>query len=426
MKLNRALAPERLAPKSIPGLDFPALHMLDRIPTYVVEGGNDDIIKIDIVFKAGTRYEPKPMLSNTCLSMLKEGTERYSAAEIAETVDFYGAQIGTGLSKDRAELSLLCLGKHLEELIEIFIDVALNPVFPEKELEKYKKRSSSALRVNLDKVDFQARLLFSELMFGQLPYRERFATEYYEGIAPEDLKAFFSANYSIDEAFILISGQDTDRAKELLSTALDNKLPVAPPIKIAGAPIIWNYKAERSTVEKADALQSAIRMGAPAVARGHADYPALYIANTALGGYFGSRLMQNIREEKGYTYGIASGLNIFEEAAYISIATQVGAELTEATLIEINKELGRMINEPITPQELELIQHYVAGNLLTRFDGPFAIADRLKLIISSGLEPELFSDFAKAIFQLTPKDVQAAAKKYFQPDGFSIAVVGKG
>lgn len=218
--LNRATAPERFAIQSIPELNYPVERLADRLKTWCVEGGTEDILKIDVVFKAGMRYEDKPMLASLCNNMLKEGTERYSAREIAETIDFYGAHISTGLSKDHAEISLLCLKKHLPSLIGIFTDILLAPTFPEKEFNAFKNRSKSKLAVNLDKGEFQCRLLFSQLLFGDSAYCDRFSLDDYDQIEQNDLADFFRKQYTTDDAICVISGKDTAFAKTILKMAL--------------------------------------------------------------------------------------------------------------------------------------------------------------------------------------------------------------
>ncbi len=425
MILDRKTAPERLASASIPILNHQPIKLTDNLECYRVEGGTEDIVKIDIVFKAGTRYEQKPLTSTICLNTLKEGTENYSAKEIADTTDFYGAQIATNLTKDRAEVTLLCQTKHLNKLIDIFTDIFLLPVFPEEEIEQYKKRSSSTLAVNLDKVEFQSRLLFSQLMFQGTPYRDIYDLKDYANIRATDLQEFFANFYNFADSFCVISGKNTQLAAETLGRAISKKSKRRGKEILSGEAVNWSYVPGEKWNKKDEAVQTAIRMGVPALSRNHPHYTALYIANTALGGYFGSRLMQNIREEKGYTYGIGSAINALEELSYLSISTQVGAEFSKLTVNEIKKEVHGIATQPIKADEFELIQHYIAGNLLKRFDGPFATADRLKSLISYNLPADWYTVFSKALFELNPIDICEISRVYLHTDLFSLAVVGE-
>ena len=425
MILDRKTPPQRYPAASIPSMNFSPVQLEGGLPCYRIEGGTEDIVKIDLVFKAGTRYEEKPLAASICVNMLREGTKNYTSEEISETVDFYGAQIGPNLLKDRAEVTLLCQGKHLNSLIDIFTDVFMAPNFPEDKLALYKNRSRSTLAVNLDKVDFQCRLLFSKLMFGGTQYQDRYELNDYADIEVSDLQNFFSTRFNLSEAYCVISGKNTKQASELLSDAIAKKTLHKKALPAISHPIEWKYKRGESRAKKTGAVQTAIRMGAPALFRTHQDYPALYIANVALGGYFGSRLMQNIREEKGYTYGIGSGINVLEEASYLSISTQVGADFTQATIDEINRELLSISTKPLDADEFELIQYYVAGNLLNRFDGPFATGDQLKSILSNNLPASWFTDFTKKIFELTTEEILRVSGEYLRPDLFTLAVFGE-
>ena len=425
MILDRKTPPQRYPSASIPSMNYNPVQLAGGLACYRVEGGTEDIVKIDLVFKAGTRFEEKPLAASICVNMLREGTENYTSEEISEVVDFYGAQIAPNLSKDRTEVTMLCQGKHLKNLIDIFTDVFMAPNFPQDKLELYKKRSRSALAVNLDKVDFRCRLLFSKLMFGGSDYQDRFELDDYDDIKVSDLKKFFDDRFNLNEAYCVISGKNTIGASELLSDAIAKKAAYKKAFPSEIEPIEWVYKRGESREKKNGAVQTAIRMGAPALFRTHMDYPALYIANVALGGYFGSRLMQNIREEKGYTYGIGSGINVLEKASYLSISTQVGANFTQATIDEINKELLSISSKPLHADEFELIQYYVAGNLLNRFDGPFATADRLKTIVSNNLPASWYIDFTKEIFNLSTEEVLRVAGKYLRPELFTLAVFGE-
>ena len=425
MILDRKKAPERAAVSSIPAINLEPLKLDEGLNCFTIEGGTEEIIKIDLIFKAGTRFEKKPLESSICINTLKEGTSHFSSEEIAETVDFYGAQIATGLSKDRAEVTLLCQNKHLDKLIDIFTDVFMAPTFPENEIDQYKKRSRSKLAVNLDKVEFKSRLLFSELMFPNSAYRERYDLSYYDAINRQDLVGFFEAHFNLAEAYCAISGKNTAHAAKILQESIANKRSGYSPSTEESTKAEWNYTKGEKWIKKEGAVQTAIRMGAPAVDRLHKDYPALYIANVALGGYFGSRLMQNIREEKGYTYGIGSAINALENASYLSISTQVGAQFTQLTIDEIKKELHAISTQKLNDEELELIQHYIAGNLLKRFDGPFSTSDRLKSIVNNNLGTDWYTNFSKAIFNLDAEQILKVAGKYLNPELFTLAVAGE-
>ena len=187
----------------------------------------------------------------------------------------------------------------------------------------------------------------------------------------------------------------------------------------------WKFEPKEIFEEHEGAIQTAIRMGTEVVDRSHPDHVALFLANTAFGGYFGSRLMQNIREDKGYTYGIGSGLGHLTYGSYFFIATEVGADVTKATLVEINKELERMCTELVSDEELTLVRNYIAGTLVQGFDGPFSVVGQLKLLVQFGLDSSFYKALTAKMYTVTPEDILRVSKKYFDPKRMTTTVVGK-
>src|SRR5690606_5823220 len=145
------------------------------------------------------------------------------------------------------------------------------------------------------------------------------------------------------------------------------------------------------------ALQSAIRLGSRTIGRSHADFPALQLVNILLGGYFGSRLMANIREDKGYTYGIGSGIVSLQHDAYLTIATEVGADATRATLVEIEKEIGRLRSEPVSDEELQVVKSYILGSMLGSLENIFAHGDKFRNVYFSGLDIDYYDYYVETI-----------------------------
>ncbi|MFN2428656.1 MAG: M16 family metallopeptidase [Cryomorphaceae bacterium] len=423
MKILRDSPPVLNAIQEMPEMNIEPSGYIGKTPVYLVEGGTQDIVKIDVVFPAGTRFEKKGMEATSVVNMLKEGTENYSSDEISEKLDFLGAHVGSDITKDRSEVSLVTLNKHLSNTLDIFTDILTCPIFPERELGIYKRRAKSALNINLEKVQFMCRLQFAELMFPHSPYRDKMHPSLYEEITPEVLSNFFQRHYSLDGAYIVVSGKNTRQAAKDLEKELMPKMRdlIAPRSSLDS----WSFEKAEKRTEREGAVQSAIRMGAPGMHRSNPEFPKFYFANMALGGYFGSRLMQNIREDKGYTYGIGSAINLLEGAAYIHIATEVGAEVTDATIDEIKFELNRIGTEEMAADELELVKQYITGNLLHSFDGPFATSNRLKVLINSGLSNQYFSEFSKNINAISSGEVLEISREWLSPKNFTLSVVGK-
>ncbi|HKK39202.1 MAG TPA: pitrilysin family protein [Cryomorphaceae bacterium] len=418
--MDRTIAPRI---EKVRELSIPSQKPFDHIhgaPVFVVEDETEELTKIELVFPAGTGEESLPLLATSTSSMLTEGAGDFSSHEISEIKDFYGAKIQAGVGKDMASITLVCLKAHLIHMVPLLTAVIQSPNFPEKEFESYKRRTKAQLKVNLERVEIICRLAFSKQFFGESKYAERYSPDDFDKIGLDDLKAFHAEKYRLNVAKIFISGASVSEALLLLKQNLkaNNSLVHTQPIGD------FNPARKTNFVKKEGALQSAIRVGFPGISRHHEDYPAFYIANTILGGYFGSRLMQNIREEKGYTYGIGSSINQLKDLAYVVISTQVGTEHTSPTLKEILHEVNQLRMEAVTTEEMDLVKNYTAGSLLRNFDGTFNRASLLKTMLIHELPESYYPEFLKKIYTVSAEDILKVAQKYFDPDKFTVAIVG--
>ncbi len=422
VETDRSIAPEI---RRISELNIPAVEPQDELhgaSIFIVENESEELVKIEFVFPAGTGEESKPLLATATSSMLTEGAGEFSAEEISEIKDYYGAKIQLGVGKDVASVSLVCLPANLKHLVPLLAKIVVEPNFPEKEFESYKRRTRARLEVNLEKVEILCRLAFSRAFFGDGKYAERYDPNDFDQLTRADLIDFHRSNYSLTDAAIFISGTGTKEALEFIKQhviASDGKVSL-------NRRTDFSPSGKTHFERKEGALQSAIRMGMPALKREDEDYPAFYLTNTILGGYFGSRLMQNIREDKGYTYGIGSGINQLKDLSFLLISTQVGANHTEATLHEIKREIKRLRIEAVPDGELELVKNYTAGTLLRSFDGTFNQASLLKTMHLHDLSQTYYTEFLQKIYAVDSDDIMRMAKTYFDPDKFTIAVVGEG
>ncbi|MEM9050990.1 MAG: pitrilysin family protein [Bacteroidota bacterium] len=420
--INRKLPPtvQKVSVLSVPSIE-PVDHLFSA-PIFAFQDESEELIKIEITFPAGTGKEKKSLLASATAAMVTEGAGDYSSDQISEIKDFYGAKIQTGVGKDNATVSLLSLASKLESIFPVFAAVVQSPNFPEKEFEAYKARAKASLEVNLDRVELQARLLFSEMFFGKSKYAENYSPDDFDQLLISDLEEFHRNNYSLADSKIFISGNRVSYAIDLLKKYLTQgeKKHFRSIEKPSKRTLGINYRP------KEDALQSAIRLGIPALTRNSADYPAFSLTNTIFGGYFGSRLMQNIREDKGFTYGIGSSINHLDDLSYLIVATQVGTEHTDATLNEIREEIKKLQNERLDDAELQLVQNYVAGSLLRNMDGTFNQAALIRMMAMNNLDQGYYDRFLNRIYSVTSDQIIEVARNYFSFDEFTGAIVGKG
>jgi len=316
------------------------------------------------------------------------------------------------------------LNKYLDDLLPVLHEIALKAVFPQEEVETVIRKQHQEFLVNMEKVNFVARQNFGALIFGKKhPYGQSAKDEDYRKINNRVLQQYFEKRYRRAPFSMILAGKIPEGIIGKLNKYFGQH-PIAE--HNAGSHI---YPIEPSPdqshfIEKPGALQSALRIGKPVINKLHPDYQKLKVLNTLFGGYFGSRLMTNIREDKGYTYGIGSGIVSFRYTGMFYIASEVGAEVTRKAFVEIDREIEKLINEPVHDEELELVKSYMTGNFLRSADGPFALAELFRSVLPFGLTMDYYRDFLSTIKTITTEEIINLAVTYLQPDSLIRLTVG--
>ncbi len=371
-------------------------------------------------------YQTAPLIAASTNNMLENGTVNYSSEEISENLDFFGSYYETGVNQDDAGISLYSLNKHLTSCIPFVEDVIKNANFPGHEFEIYIANKKQKYLVNSKKVAVLARRKFAELIYGEKhPYGRDVKIEDFDTIKRDDLVSYFKNHYNSKNCAIIISGKLPSNYLEILNKHF-GALQWGEQVEAKRENIAASSSSEKKHfIYREDAIQSAIRIGRPMFTKGHPDYFKFQVLNTALGGYFGSRLMSNIREDKGYTYGIGSGLSPLVRGGSFFISTEVGADVTQSALNEIYHEIRRLREEPIPASELELVKNYILGIFLRSVDGPFALADKFKGIWEFGLGYDYYDNYFNAVKSTTAEELQALANKYLKEEDLIELVDGK-
>ncbi len=405
----------------------PSRFYLDNnINTYVITENEIEFTRIDIVFNAGSIHQSKSLQAECTLQLLLEGTNSLTSNEIANIIDFHGAFIDTNLTKDTASLTIYSLNKHLEKLIPLLKEIITKPIFSENELSNYLNRKKHQFKTNVSKVKFKAMLEFNKLVFGKkTPYGRSKSLDDYDNINTQDLETFFKERYNLNDCYILLSGNVTDKTKQILNDHIGS-------INIDDfsnkeKDLITEYKhiPISTYIQKEGSLQSALRIGRTTISKNHDDYGSLVVLNTVLGGYFGSRLMSNLREDKGYTYGVNSHIVNYNYSGYLCIATEVNAIHTDAALTQIKNEINKLRNELIEDSELQLVKNYIYGTYLRSFDGSISKTDRFRAVKDLGLNFEFYRKSLDNMMLQSPKQLIKTANKHLQFDDMIKLVVGK-
>jgi len=414
-KLDRSKTPP-IHPISNLILPTPYVYELDNgISVYEISGGTQDIIKLELVFKAGRPVEHKPMVARMTAGLLKEGTLHQQAADIAELMDYYGGSLSVPFNLDTANVVLYSLTKHFDKLLPLVAEILTEAIFPEHELASFISRNQQSLLVELSKTDVIAYRKITENIFGtHHAYGYNSTVAGYESVGREDLLTHYQKHYHANNCTIFVSGKLNATTRNLLNQYLGRLLPkgevVAPHL-----PAIDTQPA-KTFIEHPNSVQTAIRIGRRLFNRQHPDYPAMHVLNTILGGYFGSRLMSNIREEQGYTYNIYSSIDAMLYDGYFYIGTEVGNEFYTQTLDEIYKEVQLLLTDLATEEEMEMVKNYLLGTLLLGLDGPFNTAEVAKTLILDNLPLDYFNTLTETVKTITPDQLQAMARKYLNVD----------
>lgn len=403
------------------------LKLSNGIELFTIDAGSQEIIKLEFIFKAGMYYQPATLIASTTNSLLETGTKSYTANQLSDGIDFYGSFIELGVGQDYACITLFSLNKYLKESLAFVEEIIKYPVFPQEELNIHIANKKQKHQINSQKVAVIARRRFTELLFGKHhPYGVDVQDKDFDRINLSEIKSFYDNYYQSKNCTIIASGHLPKDLQETLNKFFGEKEWGNNPHKI-----VTEQKSLDTTtqqihfVEKEDALQSAIRIGRILFNKTHPDYFHFQVLNTVLGGYFGSRLMANIREDKGYTYGIGSGLMSLVNTGYFFISTEVGSDVTAPALEETYKEIKKLREELVSSEELETVRNYILGQVLRSVDGPFALADKFKAVWEFGLDYSYFDRYFNAVKTVTPQQIRDMANKYLRQEDLIECVAGK-
>ncbi len=392
------------------------------IPVYVVNKGLQKALKVEIVFDAGRPFEDMPLVSRVMTSLFKKGTKQFNEYEIAEKFDYYGASLKSILNLDQVKMTIYSLTKDLEDLLPVVKSVLTEPLFEEKHLARYKRNFLIDLEINLQKNDVVAYRTFTEKLFGaEHYYGYNSSKELLEAISTEDIHHHFNRCINASNAQIFISGGLNDDTIELVNKHLGD-LPLGEKQQPQQVAVVDN--PVKISIQRKNNLQASLRIGQRTISRRHEDFTDFWILNTLLGGYFGSRLMTEVREKNGLTYNIYSSIDNLIYDSYFYISADVNAADLTATIQCIENELMKLRTELISEEELVVLKNYILGNFLTMIDGPFSIMATVKSFLIHNGNVESFDDLIQSVQSITPERIRANANKYLDFNDMYCVTVG--
>ena len=413
--------PDIIIPNSV---DMPATECRTTqggVKIYTLNSDDFEVVRFTFIFRAGTSMQHKPFTASATVNMLSEGSHTMTGQEIAERLDFYGSNYDATIDRDYTYISFVSLSKFFNETADVAREIILHPAFNDKELGIYCSKRKQGLSIERKKIDVQSREIFGKALFGDHhPYGISSPEREYDNITRQDLVALYNELYTAKNCFVVCSGRVTYDVLRTIEEIVD-ALPEGEDREV-------EFPETRTTprVIKDDesSLLSSIRIGRLLFPRRHPDFVGMQVVATALGGYFGSRLMQNLREEHGYTYGVMAAMVNFEREGYLAIATQVAREHRDDALREIYFEIERLRNELMSEDELQMVKNMMIGEILRILDGPFGIADVTIENIMCGYDNHATEQSVETILAITPEEIQQLAQKYLKTEDLVEVVVG--
>lgn len=404
---------------------LPEIHKIDlpnEAELYLIRRGSVPALKLELSFSAGRPYEEKIGLASATLQLFKGGTLKKSATRLADGFDHWGSSINLDFYVDTCGIKLFVLEKYLPKTLPLLMEMLTAPSFPLSELKLYKRQQKEKLRSDQSRGDVVAYRHFTEQLFGtHHPYGYNSSPESLDQIHRDDLFAHYHGNYTMKGCKIFLSGQFSDQTRELIiealgSMTLSNQKSV-PKINNRQVP---HPSTHRYALDSA--VQTSIRLGRRMFKRNHPDYEAIFVLNTLLGGYYGSRLMQNLREKKGLTYHIYSSLDTFMFGGYILISTEVDKSRSDLALALIQKELQRLKEQPVPARELQTVKNYLKGSFLNYFENAFAYSELIRtLSLEGGVKS--FTKLLKGLENVESGTIMELANKYFQEKDLTLVMI---
>lgn len=427
MTLDRTIAPEIRQIEHFLITEPEHRVLRNGIPLNIIQVGDEDVIRFDLLIKGGQWNQSQPLQAMFTNRMLREGTCRLTSAQIAEKLDYYGAWLDLSSSVNYGFITLYSLGKYFPKTVEVVASMVKEPVFPEKELAVIVNVNKQQFQVNAQRVDVMARKRLNRALFGSRHPLGRYAElEDYNRIDREVLQRFYHAYYHSGNCSMYVSGKVTS---EVIG-CIERHFGESPWGEDSQTATFKDCVPETETVhrlfvEKDDALQSSLKIGGFSLAQRHPDFLKLRVLVTLFGGYFGSRLMSNIREEKGYTYGIAAGLVNYPGIGVLGVSTEAANEYIEPIITEVFKEMDRLRSEKVSDKELDMVRNYMLGDMCRSYESAFSLSDAWIFIETTGLDHSFFERSLEAVREVSADEILTLAQTYFCKENLIAVVAGK-
>ena len=427
MTLNRTIPPQLRSMGDVNIVHPERLKMKNGMTLNVIRSGSQEVVRLDILIGAGQWHQTQPLQALFTNRMLREGTLSMTSTQIAEKLDYYGAWLELSSSINCGFITLYSLSKYFSRTLAIVADMVMNPIFPEKEMEVVVETNRQQFLVNSNRVEVLARKQLHRSLFGEKHPFGRFAQEAdYNCITSDILRSFYKKYYHSNNCSVFVSGKVTPEIIRCIEANLGDvpwgEIHTIPSLQLQKPQPI---KEKRVFVEKTDALQSSLKMGGFMMDRTHPHFLKARVMITLFGGYFGSRLMSNIREDKGYTYSIGSGIVNCPGSGALVITTEADNRYIDAIIAEVYHEMDCLCNDLAPKEELEMVRSYMLGEFCRSYESPFSLSDAWIYTETAGLNDDFFVRSIEAIRSVTAEEIRCLAQTYLCKEKLIEVVAGK-
>ncbi|MBT1702002.1 M16 family metallopeptidase [Chryseosolibacter indicus] len=390
------------------------------IDIFFISGGEQEVIKVELIFKAGRWFEKYTGCSHFASNLLNKGTNKKGSFEIAQIFDRYGAHLEIHPGLDFVSISIYGLTQYLAPVLDLLVEIITEPSYPEKELSQNKAIFNQNLKVNLEKTSFIASKAFRKTVFGEShPYGREIEENDVNSLTRAQLTEHYQTFFK--NISIFVSGKISEESTSLIESKFATFVTKA---EEKTEHVVTSVSPFRQHIEKEGSLQSSLRVGCKAIQRSHPDYASAVFVSHIIGGYFGSRLMKNIREEKGLTYGIYCSLQPFQKESSIVVGADVNKENVSLAFDEIRKEFKRMRENSISTSELNTARNHFIGSLQSEITTSFAHADKIKTIYLSNLPNNYYQQMIHSIESIDALKIMEISENYFNENNFHEIAAG--
>ncbi|MDH5598540.1 MAG: insulinase family protein [Cyclobacteriaceae bacterium] len=420
--LNRAVAPNFKEIDRVVIQEVQKETLSNGIPMFYLNSGTEEVIRLELVFQAGKYYENQSGLNLLMAATIGEGTKSFDSKTIRNTFDRYGVFWSAKSGYDLFSFQFYLMAKHLDKVLPIIQELITSATFPEEEVEIVKEIKKQEIQLNNSKTNVVSSQLFKEKLFGsEHPYGRRISEENIATLNSTDLINYYKQTISKNTFEIFLCGKIEVDTMKLISEELGSLVIDKQDLSSETKEVV-SLKSEY--IPWKDALQTSISMGNITLQKGDKDYYSLLFTTILLGGYFGSRLMKNVREEKGLTYGIHASIKHLARHSYFSIHADVMKEKLGEAQEAIKEELEKIAYEPIPEDELQTVKNYITGSFLTSLNTPFSLMDTFTSLYFHGQDYNFIQNYIKHLRQIDSTEVNRIANTYLKPSAMIEVSVG--